>query len=167
MVSSDSLRKLFSTSPSLPGLPCDSYQTLKPGSSFTIASKECKKGRYPKKENCYWYFDVDGCSPTIHCKTIDIKGKGKKCKGDKLQFGSDVFCGKKRDVRYSPKKAVSKFDVLFKTNKKKEGKGFKCTVSCVAEQAATTKAPATTVQLEDCECGLPNRVKRIVGGIQN
>jgi hypothetical protein len=91
---------------------------------------------------------------------------------------SAVFCGKKRNVRFSPDKgicfkkssiiiiflkAVSKFDVTFQTNKNNQGKGFQCTVSCVETQSTTT---ATTVQLDDCECGLPNRIKRIVGGIK-
>ena len=90
---------------------------------------------------------------------------------------SAVFCGKKRNVRFSPEegicskkssiiksflKAVSKFDVTFQTNKDEQGKGFKCTVSCAETQSTTT---ATTVQLDDCECGLPNRIKKIVGGI--
>ena len=61
---------------------------------------------------------------------------------------------------------MSKFDVSFKTNKKKQGKGFKCLLSCAEEQSTITKVPATTVQLDDCECGLPNRIKKIVGGIK-
>ena len=60
------------------GLECDSWETLNPGSSFMVESKTCKKGRYPKNENCEWFFDVNGCTPTLHCDMIDIKGRGKK-----------------------------------------------------------------------------------------
>jgi hypothetical protein len=62
----------------IPGLPCGSKKRLKPGSSFTVESKKCPNGGYPKKETCKWSFNVDDCSPTLYCKKIDIKGKGKK-----------------------------------------------------------------------------------------
>merc|ERR1712106_558669 len=153
----------------LNGLACDSVETLKPGSVFEVESKRCKNGRYPKKENCNWYFDVDNCFPMLSCKKIDIKGKGKRCKGDKLAVTTNVedvnakFCGKKKNIAFSPTTAVSKFDVSFTTNKKGQKKGFKCVVSCEGVQLTTTVEPPT---IGDCECGIPNRVKRIVGGIE-
>jgi len=87
------------------GLKCNSWKTLEPGSSYTIESKTCKKGKYPKNELCSWYFSVDGCSPTVHCDSIDIKGKGKRCRGDKLTLSSDeeeVICGRMENATFSP-----------------------------------------------------------------
>ena len=61
------------------GLPCNSTERLVSGSSFTIASKTCQNGNYPKKERCAWYFEVDGCKPSLKCEKMVIKGKGKRC----------------------------------------------------------------------------------------
>ena len=54
------------------------------------------------------------------------------------------------------------FDLTFTTNQKRKGFGFECTVSCAGKSISTVAPqppPAFT-----CECGLPNRVKKIVGG---
>ena len=61
---------------------------------------------------------------------------------------------------------VSTFDIRFTSNSRKQGKGFKCTVSCGEAPTTPTMEPTTTAQSSECECGLPNRVKRIVGGIE-
>merc|ERR1711915_1111396 len=66
-------------------LPCNSREQLTPGSSFTISSKVCNNGLYPKREKCGWYFDVSGCKPTLSCEEMDVKGRQRKCKGDKLR----------------------------------------------------------------------------------
>ena len=54
----------------------------------------------------------------------------------------------------------------FSTNRQGQWKGFSCSVSCGEAPPATTLEPATTDMSSDCECGLPNRVKRIVGGVE-
>jgi len=60
------------------GLPCNSTEKLVPGSSFTISSKTCPNGNYPKKERCAWYFEVDGCKPSLECNSLSLKAKGRK-----------------------------------------------------------------------------------------
>ena len=56
--------------------------------------------------------------------------------------------------------------VDFSTNRKGQGAGFSCRVSCGEAPPSPTLEPATTDMSSECECGLPNRVKRIVGGVQ-
>ena len=51
---------------------------LEPGTLYTIESKKCKRGKYPKNDFCYWSFDVKDCIPAVHCDYIDIKGRGKR-----------------------------------------------------------------------------------------
>ena len=62
------------------GMKCNTVRTLEPGSVYNIASKKCKKGKYPKNEYCAWEFSLKSCTPIVHCDYIDIKGKGKRLK---------------------------------------------------------------------------------------
>jgi len=146
------------------GLPCDSRETLNPGSSFDISSRVCDSGKYPKREKCAWYFTVNGCTPKLTCESMDIKGKqGKKCKGDRLRVETEnkrrAFCNAKPvgSNGYTDKKPTSYFDIKFKTNRKDEGQGFKCTVTCSGESSTPPPGPS------DCECGITGS-NRIVGG---
>ena len=59
-------------------MECNTYETLEPGAVYNIASKKCKKGKYPKNDYCFWEFSLKGCTPVVHCDYIDIKGKGKR-----------------------------------------------------------------------------------------
>jgi len=52
------------------------------------------------------------------------------------------------------------FDIKFKSNKRQEGTGFKCTVTCSGDAPTPTPTPPGS---SDCSCGATNR-KRIVGG---
>ena len=56
--------------------------------------------------------------------------------------------------------------IEFSTNQGGQGKGFSCSVSCGEAPPTTTLEPPTTDMSSDCECGLPKRVKRIVGGVE-
>jgi len=139
------------------GLDCNSYKPLEPGLEYTIESKTCKNGRYPKNEFCSWVFYINGCTPKVHCDTIDIKGKGKRCRGDRLSLmtsGWDqVLCGKKKDVTIFPDVGEPAYsysyyygqeylDIIFTTDRKRHGKGFSCQVSC--EESITTTTPTPT-----------------------
>merc|ERR1740137_405685 len=95
----------------------------------------------------------------------------------------EVICGTMENVTFSPgNENVDDYDygseygydylnIDFSTNKKGQGKGFKCEVSCEENTSGTTEEPtppgtATTVLAAGCECGLANRVTRIVGGVE-
>jgi len=147
------------------GLPCNSTEKLVPGSSFTITSKTCPNGNYPKKERCAWYFEVDGCKPSLKCNPLSLKAKGRKCRGDRLKVETEnrrkAFCrSSQRKKAFTDNKPTSFFDIKFTTNRKDEGRGFKCTVSCSEEAPPTTIAPPVS----DCMCGKANRKNKIVGG---
>merc|ERR1711970_1055500 len=135
------------------GLECYSEEMLEPGTLYTIESKKCgKKGRYPGNDYCYWGFEVKDCIPTVHCDYIDIKGRGKRCRGDNLSiytsdWGKDV-CGKKQDGTFPPETVVQQgyLDIVFYSNRRKHGKGFQCQVYCEETAATTTEetpAPPT------------------------
>jgi len=116
---------------------------------------------------------VEGCTPTLSCPKMDIKGKGKICRGDRLTVGTgenyEDFCGKKSNVVYTPDPdhSIDWFDIGFTTDRRKEGKGFKCTVSCDGDTGTSpSELPPTTSVSEECQCGVPNRAQRIVGGVE-
>merc|ERR1712106_1165606 len=69
------------------GLPCGSKEKLVSGSSFTISSKTCQNGLYPKREQCGWYFEVDGCKPSLNCNKMALKAKGKKMQRRQTKSG--------------------------------------------------------------------------------
>jgi len=149
------------------GLPCNSRERLVSGSSFTITSKTCRNGRYPRKEKCAWYFEVDNCKPSLECETLALKAKTKKCRGDRLKVETEnrrkAFCRKKQ-LRggFTDENPTSFFDVKFSSNNKGEGTGFKCTVSCSGEPPVTTPTPPVS----GCKCGVLNKKTKIVGGTE-
>eukprot|EP00091_Calanus_sinicus_P005853 TRINITY_DN1638_c0_g1_i4.p1 TRINITY_DN1638_c0_g1~~TRINITY_DN1638_c0_g1_i4.p1 ORF type:complete len:100 (+),score=23.34 TRINITY_DN1638_c0_g1_i4:74-373(+) len=59
------------------GLKCNSWKTLEPGSSYTIESKTCKKGKYPKNELCSWYFPWMGARQLYTVTALISRGREK------------------------------------------------------------------------------------------
>ena len=53
------------------------------------------------------------------------------------------------------------FDVYFETNMRGGAAGFSCTVSCEDPESK----PEPEIEEFQCKCGVPNRVKKIVGGV--
>eukprot|EP00092_Neocalanus_flemingeri_P002808 GFUD01003005.1.p1 GENE.GFUD01003005.1~~GFUD01003005.1.p1 ORF type:complete len:431 (+),score=120.40 GFUD01003005.1:238-1530(+) len=152
--------------PQTQGLPCYSWETLVPGSSFDVESRTCQNNRYPKGEKCVWYFDVDNCTPSITCEVLDIRGKTRKCRGDRLTVETDhsktPICGKKKKNKsFTATQATAYFDINFRTNRKEEGSGFRCSVSCSGDSTTPTPPPSS-----ECKCGVPNRGNKIVGGVE-
>jgi len=143
------------------GLPCGSSNVLTPGSSYTIESKVCSDGKYPKRENCIWSFEVKDCKPTLRCEKMDLQGgTGEKCPGNRLRFESanrrKAFCRQDQITNgFTDNQRTSFVDIYFKSNNNPQGSGFKCTVSC-----------STTPPVGKCDCGGVNRPNRIVGGTE-
>jgi len=162
-------------------LECYSYETLYPGVSYTIQSTNYPED-YPKRERCWHYFDVDeSCEePQFACDEFDVRGSGAppKCKkSDKLMVYSELarrptkFCGN-GPVSFSVA-GSSWMDFYFKSNGRDQGSGYSCQVSCggttggpteQSSEPATTTESGPTPSPGPCNCGLPNRVNRIVGG---
>jgi len=151
------------------GLPCNSTEKLLPGSSFTISSKTCPNGNYPSRERCAWYFEVEGCKPSLKCNLMSLKAKGRKCRGDRLKVETEnrrkAFCQRNARLKkgFTDERPTSFFDIKFSSNRKDEGRGFKCTVSCSEDAPVTTTTPPTE---SDCSCGKANRKNKIVGGAE-
>ena len=65
-------------------------------------------------------------------------------------------------------------DFYFKSNRKNQGSGYSCEVSCAGTTETTpdsvspgeTESPGPTSAPGDCKCGVPNRVNKIVGGVE-
>lgn len=149
------------------GLPCNSTEKLIPGASFTISSKTCANGNYPKREKCAWYFEVSGCKPSLKCNSLALKAKGRRCRGDRLKIETEnrrkAVCRKTQMKKgFRDIKPTSFFDIKFRTNAREEDRGFKCTVSCSGDPPITTTPPPAS----DCNCGLANRKTKIVGGAE-
>merc|ERR1712117_451389 len=148
------------------GIPCGSTVSLAPGSSYQIASAKCSNGLYPNNQKCYWYFDVSDCVPSLSCDSLDIVGNPRRrCRGDRLIVETENDNPKylrglgTTGVKFTPRRSTYYFDLIFDTNKRKAASGFSCTVSCEAPK----KRPITDFQ---CHCGSPNRIEKIVGGVE-
>ena len=117
-----------------------------------------------------------------------------RCRGDKLSINTNSWgkdlCGKKKDMTlypgninstsasaianivaseaglsyYSYYYGMDYLSILFISDKKKQGKGFKCQVYC--EEQVTTMVPTANTTSGECECGVANRVSKIVGGVE-
>ena len=64
---------------------------------------------------------------------------------------------------YSYYYGMDYLSILFISDKKKQGKGFKCQVYCKEEATVGTTADTPS---GECECGVANRVSKIVGGVE-
>ena len=65
---------------------------------------------------------------------------------------------------YSYYSGLDYLSILFISDKKKQGKGFECQVYC--EEQVTTMVPTANTPSGECECGVANRVSKIVGGVE-
>jgi len=101
------------------------------------------------------------------CTTFDLPNKSgpPKCKkGDKLKVGKQFFCKTK-----SPEVESTKpIKLMFLSDKKDSSGVATCSVMC-ADSATTTPPPSPTtagptIAPGSCQCGIANRVSRIVGG---
>jgi len=91
------------------------------------------------------------------CPPVDIDNKDANCKkGDKLFVGKKVFCQNQEVMEETTGRTLK---VKFVSNKKGEGMGAQCTITCLGEEPATTAAVP-----DDCKCGLAQRATRVVGG---
>merc|ERR1711868_363625 len=85
-------------------------------------------------------------------------------KGDKLKVGKQFFCKTKAPEVESTKH----IKLMFLSDKKDSSGVATCSVMC-ADSATTTPPPSPTtagptIAPGSCQCGIANRVSRIVGG---
>ncbi|TRY73974.1 hypothetical protein TCAL_13251 [Tigriopus californicus] len=151
---------------------------LGPGDRFVIRSHNFSQpGGYDGPQRCTHIFRKQRKCPaiTIGCDRFELEpaNSNGECKRDFLNFkgtGLSSFVNNERHCGAigflgltTPSKRLR---VLFKTNRKNNDfDGFQCFVSCADNEPSTTEAPLTTTSTPvSCQCGVPNRQNRIVGG---
>ena len=157
----------------MPPLSCGQKDKLNHGEFATIESTNYP-GQYPHGEKCKWQLEVPSNSEvSLFCDSFDVK------RGDFLQ----IVEGKNMLFRLQASSASSMFvplpisgtklSLLFKTNKRGSGAGFKCYIDVYSSSTSTTTStsssstPSTTASPpsnSSCTCGLANTASRIVGG---
>merc|ERR1711976_801628 len=131
-------------------LECGTVDTLNYGEYAVIETPRFGERRYPNNYDCTWTLYIE-----------DQAYYGYAAEG----FGFNAT---------SPNASVS-LNLRFKTNRRGRGWGFRCFVESEAQgftTAATTPSivgptsEATTPSTGSCECGIPNKSNRIVGGVE-
>ncbi|CAL4132745.1 unnamed protein product, partial [Meganyctiphanes norvegica] len=92
---------------------------------------------------------------SITCSQFVLQPKFKGNCGDYLSIQDEIYCGRNTPTFLSYSGDVN---VSFISNKRRNYKGFKCSVSAEETEVATT-GPTT------CNCGIPNKSRRIVNGV--
>jgi len=148
-------------------LPCNGKDTLNNGEVVSIESPNYPEP-YPNKKKCKWNIKISKESTVyIYCESFNLE------KGDYLRIGKTKYSGLSGDnyTSFEPLTNNKKYTLKlqFKSNKKKSNTGFKCYIAAEAGNGTatttTTQAPPTTPSGNTtCNCGIPNRSMRIVGG---
>jgi len=153
---------------------------LAPGDAVYISSQDYPEF-YPGRSKCKWKFTTAKDNYVgIYCYDFDLEpsNRKKKC-SDYLKLNGDKFCGSESPVYISTANILI---AQFIANKKRPFyRGFDCIAMSLSEfySTTTTAAPATkestlkpntpdpnTPQPGSWKCGIPNRVSRIVGGVE-
>merc|ERR1712180_110139 len=149
----------------VPALPCGSRADLDEDEEVTLESPNYPRP-YPNRARCRWTLMVPaGKEVQVYCESFHIE------RGDFLRIGADRWYGR-ADGGASitiptggelgdPQR---KLKVFFKSNRRRQGNGFRCTLDVESEtggSTAATAAPAGT-----CQCGIKGGTQsdRIVGG---
>lgn len=151
---------------------------LGPGDRFVIQSHDFSQpGGYDGPQRCVHVFRKPGrCSAiSITCDQFELEppNSNGKCKRDFVNvkgsglsssFNNKRFCGSYSSISLTA--PTKKIRFFFKTNSRKNNfDGFQCYVSCADDLPSTTAPPPTTTSAPgSCQCGVPNRQNRIVGG---
>jgi len=159
-------------------LPCGESANLAAGQEVTIQSRRYPK-KYRNRENCTWEFNIPADhSLDIFCEFFHVK------KGDFMEIVNvfrpfNGYAPNGFEVLLEPSSMDYTLQIRFTSNKRKRGKGFKCQLAAesyltsnetTSETVTTTSAPSTEAPSNstssNCQCGIPNRSNRIVGGVE-
>jgi len=157
-------------------LECGANNTLNNGESVVIESPNFEQQRYPNNFMCMWDLIIPANSKLMFsCEYFHV------FRGDFLYVGNLRLYGYSRNgFSLRPFQSPDNDVVLslkFMTNRLWRGWGFRCFLDSEEQDfnpssstTATTMAPgATTTTSEEsserCNCGIPNRSNRIVGGV--
>merc|ERR1712002_1218158 len=156
----------------VPALPCGSRANLEEDEEVTLESPNYPN-LYPNRAKCRWTFMVPaGKEVQVYCESFHIE------RGDFLKIGSDRWYGRADGggpitiptggELGDPQR---KLKVFFKSNRRRQGNGFRCTFDVESETGGSTEATAattapTTAPAGTCQCGIKGGTEsdRIVGG---
>merc|ERR1719474_1371445 len=148
-------------------LNCGVTDTLHYGEYAVIESPDFGEEKYPNKFKCTWKLVIPANSKVLFsCDSFHVK------KGDYLYFEDTPVKGSKKGFSWDPVQYPD-YDVTitlkFTTNKRKRGKGFRCFIDSEEQgfdpSSTTTAAPFSHLN-DSCNCGIPNRSNRIIGGVE-
>jgi len=161
-------------------LACGANDTLNYGEYAVIETPKFGRRKYKNRYNCEWNLVIPANSNLwFSCEYFDVK------KGDYLYLAEMPLYGYSDTGFYMEPVTSPDYDVSvtlrFETNKRRRGWGFRCYVDSEEQSfspnatttttTATTAAPGvetttTTAAPANCNCGIPNRSNRIVGGVE-
>jgi len=167
----------------------DKYDFDIDGSAAAIQTVDYPE-KYPTKSKCKWSFWVPpGAQVSMTCNSFDVHKSDKLCISDFNNGVSQCYYGKVTEgfifpFDFVPSPYENLIKMSFKSGKKKTGFGFRCVVSVsggefstegTSEGTSEGSTEATTNQNSSpsptpgptsstCNCGVPNRVTKIVGG---
>merc|ERR1711892_1260276 len=169
-------------------LPCGATANLEDGQEVTIESPRYPR-KYPNNANCTWTLEIPA-GDTVHlfCEYFHVK------RNDFVEIVNvfQPFNGYADQGFYVPIDAASEdytLQLRFVSNRRGRGWGFRCQLAAepastefsTSSPAETTAAPSettaapsettaapsgTTAPSSSCQCGIPNRSNRIVGGVE-
>jgi len=155
----------------VPALPCGSRADVNDDEEVTLESPNYP-GPYPNRAECRWTLMVPaGKEVQVYCESFHVE------RGDILRIGSDHWYGKAEGGSSlivptggelgDPQQELK---VLFKSNSKKRGKGFRCTFDVESENGGSTELMRQRhphiPRAGTCQCGIKGGTQsdRIVGG---
>jgi len=143
-------------------------------------------GEYPNKSKCKWKFTVPPeAQVSMTCDFFDVHKSDKLCISDKNNGVSLCYYGEEAEgfifpFDFVPSPYKNSIKMSFKSGKKKTGFGFRCTVFVSGDEFSTegtteatsegttdqnsSPSPTPGPTSSTCNCGVPNRVTKIVGG---
>jgi len=164
-------------------LPCGETANLAAGQETTIESPKYPK-RYPNKANCTWELNIPAEETlNIFCEFFHVK------KRDYLEIVDifqpfNGFAPEGFSALLDPYPTDYTLQIRFTSNRRGRGKGFRCQLSTepyytstttTTESSETTSSGNSVVSTtatssnstgSSCQCGIPNRSNRIVGGVE-
>jgi len=157
----------------VPTLPCGQKADLSEGD--VILESPNYPGLYPNREKCKWLLRTDTVDDVyVSCESFDVLRR------DFLKIWSDIYYGTVSEpVYFIVESRSKKVKVLFKSNRRGQGTGFRCTFSVNGyTNNPTTSVPTTVITTGgptnatnppptgDCQCGIKggSDSNRIVGG---
>ncbi|XP_064090213.1 trypsin-1-like isoform X2 [Macrobrachium nipponense] len=143
---------------------CGSSTTLAPGQSVTITSENYPNA-YTKPQDCTWKFAGESLDSTLTITCSDFRINGCAFSTVDISFGdySSRYCGEVVGLKEtSDSNAMT---VVFQAGDRgKAMQGFTCTVTASDPSDPPTPPPQT--KAAPCQCGVVNRLARIVGGTE-